>query len=57
MTLHSSMIQAEGLTKRYGSTQALAGIADYWIINLIDRQLEVYRDPGPDPWRDRMPAE
>jgi Uma2 family endonuclease len=30
---------------------ALAGIADYWTINLIDRQLEVYRDPGPDPDR------
>lgn len=27
---------------------ARAGIADYWILNLIDRQLEVFRDPGPD---------
>lgn len=26
-----------------------AGIADYWIINLIDRQLEVYRDPAAFP--------
>jgi Uma2 family endonuclease len=25
---------------------AKAGIAEYWIINLIDRQLEVYRQPG-----------
>jgi Uma2 family endonuclease len=24
---------------------ARAGIADYWIINLKDRQLEVHRDP------------
>jgi hypothetical protein len=21
---------------------------DYWIVNLVDRVLEVYRDPGPD---------
>ncbi len=28
---------------------ALAGIADYWIVNLIDRQLEIYRNPEPDP--------
>jgi Uma2 family endonuclease len=26
-----------------------AGIADYWIVNLIDRQLEIHRDPVPDP--------
>lgn len=26
---------------------AQAGIADYWIINLVNRQLEVYRDPSP----------
>jgi len=24
-----------------------AGIADYWIVNLVNRQLEVYRDPAP----------
>jgi Uma2 family endonuclease len=30
---------------------ALAGIADYWILNLIDRQLEVHRNPEPDPSR------
>ncbi len=30
---------------------ALARIADYWIVNLIDRQVEVYRNPGPDPDR------
>ncbi len=32
-----------------GSLYARAGVADYWIVNLIDRVLEVYRDPGPDP--------
>ncbi len=26
---------------------ARASIADYWIINLVHRQLEVYRDPAP----------
>jgi len=28
-----------------GSLYAKAGIADYWIVNLNDRQLEVYRTP------------
>ena len=29
---------------------ARAGIVDYWIINLVDRRVEVYTDPtGPDP--------
>lgn len=41
-----------------GSLYARAGIADYWIVNLADRVLEVYRDPQPDPsapygWRYR----
>lgn len=30
---------------------ARAGIADYWIVNLNDRRLEIHRDPGPDPAR------
>ena len=41
-----------------GSLYARAGLADYWIVNLLDQTLEVYRDPGPDPgapfgWRYR----
>jgi Uma2 family endonuclease len=41
-----------------GSLYARAGIEDYWIVNLVDRVLEIYRDPGPDPtavygWRYR----
>ena len=32
-----------------GSLYARAGIEDYWIVNLVDRVLEIYRDPGPDP--------
>lgn len=41
-----------------GSLYARAGVPDYWIVNLVDRALEIYRDPGPDPsaaygWRYR----
>src|SRR5262249_40534956 len=32
-----------------GGLYARADIRDYWIINLVDRLLEVYRDPGTDP--------
>lgn len=44
-----------------GSLYARAKIQDYWIVNLVDRVLEVYRDPGPDPsapygWRYRSVA-
>ncbi len=28
---------------------AASGIADYWILNLVDMRLEVYRDPIPEP--------
>ena len=31
-----------------GSLYARAGLADYWIVNLPERRLEVYRDPEPD---------
>jgi Uma2 family endonuclease len=31
-----------------GSLYSASGIADYWIINLVDRQVEVYRNPVPD---------
>ena len=34
---------------RKASLYAKNGIADYWILNLVDRQLEVHRDPIPDP--------
>ncbi|MBV8126228.1 MAG: Uma2 family endonuclease [Planctomycetaceae bacterium] len=27
------------------------GVAVYWIVNLIDRQVEVHTDPGPDGYR------
>ena len=39
-----------------GSLYARAGVADYWIVNLADRRLEVYREPvrdaaAPFGWR------
>ena len=35
--------------QRKGSLYARAGLGDYWILNLVDRVLEVYREPVPDP--------
>ena len=32
-----------------GSLYARAGLAEYWIANVSDRRLEVYRGPVPDP--------
>jgi Uma2 family endonuclease len=31
-----------------GSVYARAGLPDYWVLNLVDRVLEVYREPAPD---------
>ena len=31
-----------------GSLYARAGVPDYWIVNLLDRVLEVYREASPD---------
>jgi putative restriction endonuclease len=33
---------------RKASLYARAGLADYWVLNLVDRVLEVYREPAPD---------
>lgn len=33
---------------RKARAYARAGITDYWIVNLVDRRLEVHRDPQPD---------
>jgi Uma2 family endonuclease len=32
-----------------GSVYARAGVQDYWIVNVTERTVEVYRDPQPDP--------
>jgi Uma2 family endonuclease len=29
-----------------GSLYAAAGVPEYWIVNLVHQQLEIYRDPG-----------
>jgi Uma2 family endonuclease len=44
--------------KQKGSLYARGGITDYWIVNLVDRAVEVYRERIPDPaaafgWRYR----
>lgn len=36
------------------TTYAQAGIPDYWIVNLIDEQIEVYRKPDQGNYRDRI---
>jgi Uma2 family endonuclease len=41
---------------RKGSLYARAGLTDYWVLNLVDRVLEVYREPiadaaAPFGWR------
>ena len=35
--------------ERKGSLYARAGLDDYWIVNLVERVLEIYREPVPDP--------
>lgn len=47
------LIEVGDSTLRYDRTRkaslyARFGIADYWIVNLVDRQLEVHRHPIPD---------
>jgi Uma2 family endonuclease len=34
---------------RKGSVYARAGVPDYWIVNLVDRVLEIHRDPAQEP--------
>jgi Uma2 family endonuclease len=35
--------------ERKGSLYARAGLDEYWIVNLVDRTLEIYRHPVADP--------
>lgn len=44
--ISDSRLQYDRTTK--ASMYAAAGIADYWIVNMQDRQLEIRRDPQPD---------
>lgn len=48
------IVEISDTTLRYdrrikASIYAKYNIADYWIVNLIDRQVEVWRNPVPDP--------
>jgi len=36
------------------TTYAGGGIPVYWIVNLVDRQIEVYSGPGPDGYQSRQ---
>ena len=47
------IVEVSDTTLRYDrnvktSLYAASGIAEYWILNVVDGQLEVYRDPVPD---------
>jgi len=35
--------------ERKGGLYARAGLDDYWIVNLVERVLEIYREPAADP--------
>jgi Uma2 family endonuclease len=47
---YSSLIE----DRKQGTKYASAGIPIYWIINLVDRQVEVYTDPGPTGYQTRV---
>jgi Uma2 family endonuclease len=40
--------------RQQGSIYGRAGIPVYWIVNLADRQIEVYTDPGPTGYASRL---
>ena len=48
LTLEISVSSLATDRERKASLYARAGLSDYWILNLIARVLEVYRDPVPD---------
>jgi len=40
--------------RKQAAISAAGGIPVYWIVNLVDRQLEVYSDPSPSGYRSRQ---
>jgi Uma2 family endonuclease len=40
--------------RKQAAIYAGGGIPVYWIVNLVDRQVEVYSDPGPSGYRARQ---
>jgi Uma2 family endonuclease len=56
LTLEIAESSLAGDRQRKGSLYARAGLVDYWVLNLVDRVLEVYREPvidatAPFGWR------
>jgi Uma2 family endonuclease len=49
LTVEVAESSLSGDRERKGSLYARAGLADYWIVNLMDSVLEVYREPTADP--------
>ena len=49
LTVEVAESSLDGDRERKGGIFARAGLADYWIVNLVDRVLEVYREPAADP--------
>jgi Uma2 family endonuclease len=49
LTVEVAESSLDGDRERKGGAYARAGLADYWIINLVDRVLEAYREPAADP--------
>ncbi len=48
LVLEASFASLKYDRNKKGSLYAKARIQDYWVLNLYDRQLEVYRNPVPD---------
>lgn len=42
------------LDRSKGKIYASANIPEYWIVNLIENQIEVYRNPSQSEYRDKM---
>jgi len=39
-----------------GALYAEAGVPEYWVLNLVDREVEVFRDPGEGRYRSHFRA-
>ena len=48
----STLARDQGFKK---AIYAKAGIPVYWIVNLVDRRVEVYTDPGGESGKARLP--
>ncbi len=53
------LVEVAGNSLTFDRTEKLlaytgVGIPVYWIVNLVDRVVEVYSDPGPDGYRSRQ---